>query len=95
MALVNRSLRSLLEVRHMAWFWLNIPLCTLLFAAVSGIPLWMVIKHPDTGPAAPAAASGSAPQPRPVALAAVPSAAPAGPMPAGRDATAPDSAAAA
>jgi hypothetical protein len=47
----------------MAWFWLNIPLCTLIFAAVSGIPLWMVIKHPDT-----------APQARLVALAATPAA---------------------
>ncbi|MGP7998474.1 MAG: hypothetical protein ACLPKI_14290 [Streptosporangiaceae bacterium] len=79
----------------MAWFWLNIPLCTLIFAAVSGIPLWMVIKHPDTGPAAPAAASGSASQPRPVALAAAPGAAPAGHLPAGRDAAAPGAVAAA
>jgi hypothetical protein len=31
------------------WFWLNIPLCAVIFSAVVGIPLWMVIKHPDTG----------------------------------------------
>ena len=30
------------------WFWLNIPLCAVIFSAVVGIPLWMVIKHPDT-----------------------------------------------
>jgi hypothetical protein len=29
--------------------WLNIPLMALIFAAMSGIPLWMVIKRPDTG----------------------------------------------
>ncbi len=32
------------------WLWIDIPLCALLFLAVCGIPLWMVIKHPDTGP---------------------------------------------
>ena len=31
------------------WFWLNIPLCVAIFSAVVGIPLWMVIKRPDTG----------------------------------------------
>jgi hypothetical protein len=29
--------------------WLNIPLMVLIFAAMCGIPLWMVIKRPDTG----------------------------------------------
>lgn len=32
-----------------SWFWLNIPLCAVIFSAVAGIPLWMVFKHPDTG----------------------------------------------
>lgn len=32
------------------WLWIDIPLCALFFLAVCGIPLWMVIKHPDTGP---------------------------------------------
>ena len=32
------------------WLWIDLPLCVLLFLAVSGIPLWMVFKHPDTGP---------------------------------------------
>jgi hypothetical protein len=40
----------------MAWFWLNIPLCALIFGAVCGIPVWLVIKHPD---AAPLPADGS------------------------------------
>jgi hypothetical protein len=31
------------------WFWLNIPLCAVIFSATVGIPMWMVIKHPDTG----------------------------------------------
>ncbi len=31
------------------WFWLNIPLSAVIFLAVVGIPLWMVIRHPDTG----------------------------------------------
>lgn len=31
----------------MSWFWLNIPLGVVFFLAVSGIPLWLVLKHPD------------------------------------------------
>jgi hypothetical protein len=31
------------------WFWLNIPVGAVLFAAMVGIPLWLVFKHPDTG----------------------------------------------
>jgi hypothetical protein len=30
----------------MSWFWLNMPLAALFFAAWSGIPLWMVLRHP-------------------------------------------------
>jgi hypothetical protein len=32
------------------WFWLNIPLATLFLTATAGIPMRMVIKHPDTAP---------------------------------------------
>jgi hypothetical protein len=32
------------------WFWLNIPLAALFLTATAGIPIWMVIKHPDTAP---------------------------------------------
>jgi hypothetical protein len=32
------------------WFWLNIPLAALFFTAMAGIPMRMVIKHPDTAP---------------------------------------------
>jgi hypothetical protein len=53
----------------MVWFWVNIPLCALIFGAVCGIPLWLVIKHPDTA-APPADGSDTVPQARPVALAA-------------------------
>lgn len=31
------------------WFWLNIPLATAFFLAMTGIPLRMVFKHPDEG----------------------------------------------
>ena len=34
----------------MIWFVLNIPLAVAFFAALVGIPLWLVIKHPDTAP---------------------------------------------
>jgi hypothetical protein len=30
----------------MGWFWLNMPLAALFFAAWSGIPLWMVLRRP-------------------------------------------------
>jgi hypothetical protein len=53
----------------MAWFWLNIPLCALIFGAVCGIPVWLVIKHPDTA-ALPIGGSDTVPRARPVALAA-------------------------
>jgi hypothetical protein len=33
----------------MTWFWLNMPLAAVIFALIVGVPLWMVIKHPDTG----------------------------------------------
>lgn len=29
------------------WVWLNIPLMVLVFAAVVGIPYWLVLRHPD------------------------------------------------
>jgi hypothetical protein len=34
----------------MGWFWLNIPLGIVIALAVSGIPLWLVLKHPDERP---------------------------------------------
>lgn len=34
----------------MLWFWLNIPTATACFAAWCGIPLWMVLRHPNWGP---------------------------------------------
>lgn len=39
----------------MTWLLLNIPLMVLFFALWVGVPMWLVLKHPDTGPA-PAAA---------------------------------------
>jgi hypothetical protein len=35
----------------MNWFWLNIPLAAVFFAAWVGVPLWLVIKRPDEEPA--------------------------------------------
>ena len=40
----------------MTWLLLNIPLMVLFFALWVGVPMWLVLKRPDTGPA-PAAAS--------------------------------------
>jgi hypothetical protein len=34
------------------WFWLNVPPAALIFLAMTLIPLWLVIKRPDTGPQA-------------------------------------------
>jgi hypothetical protein len=39
------------------WLWLNISLMAVFFLAMMGIPLWLVFKHPDTGPAAARAAA--------------------------------------
>jgi hypothetical protein len=33
------------------WLWLNIPLMAVFFMAMTGIPIWLVVKHPDLGPA--------------------------------------------
>ena len=41
----------------MNWLLLNIPLIVLFVALWAGIPMWLVLKHPDTKPelaAAPA-----------------------------------------
>jgi hypothetical protein len=32
-------------------FWLNIPLAALAFGLMTGVPLWMVFRHPDRNPA--------------------------------------------
>jgi hypothetical protein len=42
----------------MNWFWINIPLAAVFFAAWAGIPLWMVIRHRNWGPE-PASPYGS------------------------------------
>jgi hypothetical protein len=39
----------------MTWLLLNIPLMVLVFALMAGIPMWMVLKHPDTKPTLAAA----------------------------------------
>jgi hypothetical protein len=31
-----------------SWFWLNVPLMSVFFLAVAGIPLWMTLRHPET-----------------------------------------------
>ena len=41
----------------MNWLWLNIALGVVFFLAIAGIPLWVVIRHPDYRPA-PADATG-------------------------------------
>ena len=37
----------------MNWLWLNIPLMAVFFLAMTGIPLWLVFKHPDERELAP------------------------------------------
>jgi hypothetical protein len=32
------------------WLWINIPLMAMFFLAMTGIPLWLVFRHPDRGP---------------------------------------------
>ena len=34
----------------MNWFWLNVPLAAAFFGAWVGIPIWLVLKHPDQRP---------------------------------------------
>ena len=36
----------------MNWLLYNIPLMVLFFALWAGIPVWLVTRHPDTGPQA-------------------------------------------
>ncbi len=36
----------------MNWFWANVPLMVMFFATIAGIPLWLSLRHPDTGPVA-------------------------------------------
>jgi hypothetical protein len=40
----------------MSWFWMNMPLAAAFFAVWVGVPMWLVLKHADRGPA-PVAAS--------------------------------------
>jgi hypothetical protein len=35
----------------MNWFWMNVPAMVVFFAAITGIPLWLSLRHSDTGPA--------------------------------------------
>jgi len=35
----------------MIWLLLNVPLMVMFFALWVGVPMWLVLKHPDTGPA--------------------------------------------
>jgi hypothetical protein len=35
----------------MSWFWLNVPLMAVFVLATAGIPMWLVLRHPETSPA--------------------------------------------
>ena len=41
----------------MNWFWMNVPAMVVFFAAITGIPLWLSVRHSDTGPVGPQAAA--------------------------------------
>jgi flavin-dependent dehydrogenase len=45
----------------MTWLWLNMPMGAAFFAAWTAIPLWLVLKHPDTAPGPQASAVTPAP----------------------------------
>ena len=52
------------------WIWLNLVFGALFVSAVVGIPLWMVIARPDTGPqhaSAPRGRVSSSARPSPYA----------------------------
>jgi hypothetical protein len=36
----------------MSWFWMNIPAALVFVGLWSGIPMWLVLRHPDRGPQA-------------------------------------------
>jgi hypothetical protein len=38
------------EGGNMNWLWANVPLMMVFFAAIAGVPLWLSLRHPDTGP---------------------------------------------
>ena len=33
----------------MSWIWLNIPLAVVMVAFTVGLPLWLIVKHPEGG----------------------------------------------
>jgi hypothetical protein len=35
----------------MNWFWMNVPAALVFVGLWAGIPLWLVLKRPDRGPA--------------------------------------------
>jgi hypothetical protein len=45
----------------MSWFWMNIPLAVVFFGLWVGVPMWLILRHPDQGPA-PVAAPAQAGQ---------------------------------
>jgi hypothetical protein len=40
------------EELKMTWLLYNVPLMILFFALWVGVPTWLVVRHPDTGPQA-------------------------------------------
>ena len=63
----------------MNWLWINLALGAFFVLAIVGIPLWIVIARPDTGPPA-----GPRPAPARRQASARPAAAPARPLAARR-----------
>lgn len=33
----------------MSWIWLNMPFAVLMIAFTVGLPLWVIVKHPEGG----------------------------------------------
>ena len=53
----------------MIWFWFNMPLAAVFFAAWVGIPLWLVFKRPDHAAQPVTAPAPAVPADAPVAVA--------------------------
>jgi hypothetical protein len=45
------------------WLWINILLGAVFFGATAGIPLWMVLRHPDADPGNARPATVARPRP--------------------------------
>jgi hypothetical protein len=48
----------------MTWLWISAPIAAIFFLGYTIIPIWLVFRHPDTGPAQAVRAQAGQPQAR-------------------------------